>query len=63
MLNKLARLNRKKIPSILRLVNPGGVREGESVKKKILLRIQWVVKRMVAVMVAGFGVGFIYFEV
>ena len=59
VLNKLARVNGKKLPSILRLVNPAGVREGESIEKKIQSRIEWVAKRMVS----GFDIGFVYSEV
>ena len=63
VLNKLVRLNGKKLPPNLRLVNPVRVREVEAVEKKSLWRIQWVAKRMVTVMVDGFGVGFVYSKV
>ena len=48
VLNKLARLNKKKLLPMLRLVNSARVREGESLKKKILRRTKWVAKSMVA---------------
>ena len=63
LLNKLVRLNGKNLPPNLRLVNPVRVREVEAVKKKSLRRIKWVAKRTVTVMVAGFGVGFVYSKV
>ena len=59
VLNKLVRLNGKKLPPNLRVVNSVRVREVEAVKKKSLRRIQWITKKMVTVMVAGFNVGFV----
>lgn len=64
VLNKFARLNGKKLPQNLRLANPGGVDEGEAIKrKKSLWSTGWAAKRMAMVMLAGFGVGFVYYGV
>ena len=65
VLNKFARLNGKQLPPNLRLVNPARVLDpvGAVSRRKSLWSTWWAAKRMVMVMVAGFGVGFVYYGV
>ncbi|KAF5734620.1 hypothetical protein HS088_TW15G00112 [Tripterygium wilfordii] len=66
VLNKLARLNGKKLPENLSLVNPSAAKEGEEEDEGVrdsLWSTKWAAKRMIMVMVAGFGVGFVYYGI
>ncbi|TKY44907.1 Organic cation/carnitine transporter 1 [Spatholobus suberectus] len=75
VLDRFARLNgKKKLPSNLSLVNPCGstnvasscTSEGDETSpnnKENLWTTRWAAMRMVTVMLAGFGVGFVYYGV
>ncbi|KAM7256293.1 hypothetical protein ACFE04_012034 [Oxalis oulophora] len=61
VLKVFARLNRKKLPTNLTLKNPLPVNETNH--EESLWKTKWAAKRMVTVMLAGFGVGFVYYGV
>ncbi|KAI3407951.1 MFS domain-containing protein [Psidium guajava] len=73
VLRRFARLNGKKLPSNLVLSNPsppkavgkdeagGGSRAAEA--EESLWKTRWAAQRMVLVMLAGFGVGFVYYGI
>ncbi|XP_039138681.1 organic cation/carnitine transporter 1 [Dioscorea cayenensis subsp. rotundata] len=61
VLNKLAKFNGNKLPKNLTIINPSVT--VNSTKTKKLWSVSWAAKRMVALMVAGFGVGFVYYGV
>ncbi|KAJ4834559.1 hypothetical protein Tsubulata_023720 [Turnera subulata] len=75
ILKKYARLNGKELPQNLILANPSTATAGgdqtvataadqaEANAKESIWRTKWAVKRMVLVMMAGFGVGFVYYGV
>ncbi|MQL92187.1 hypothetical protein Taro_024799 [Colocasia esculenta] len=66
ILNKLARINGRRLPVDLTISNPvpptstGG---GRGKKNESLWSTRWAVKRMVLTMATEFGVGFIYYGV
>ncbi|KAK1296469.1 Organic cation/carnitine transporter 1 [Acorus calamus] len=60
VLNKLARLNGKRIPVDLRITAPATQSDAAH---KGLWTTGWAAKRMVLVMLTGFGVGFVYYGV
>ncbi|KAK1256541.1 Organic cation/carnitine transporter 1 [Acorus gramineus] len=60
VLNKLARLNGKQIPVDLRITAPA---TQSNATHKGLWTTGWAAKRMVLVMLTGFGVGFVYYGV
>ncbi|XP_042486586.1 organic cation/carnitine transporter 1-like [Macadamia integrifolia] len=62
ILNKLARLNGKKLPQNLTISN-SSTNMNESVSTKSLWSARWAAKRMLTVMIAGFGVGFLYYGI
>ncbi|KAF9671219.1 hypothetical protein SADUNF_Sadunf12G0024700 [Salix dunnii] len=57
VLKSFARLNGKTLPENLCLA------ENEALTKESLWRTKWAAKRMITVMIAGFGVGFVYYGV
>ncbi|KAG4952682.1 hypothetical protein JHK82_045580 [Glycine max] len=67
VLDRFARLNgKKKLPNNLTLVNPCGSSCDETSpknNKENLWTTKWAAIRMVTVMLAGFGVGFVYYGV
>ncbi|KAH8492008.1 hypothetical protein H0E87_021557 [Populus deltoides] len=70
VLKNFARLNGKTLPENLCLANPSAPGEGgenEALTKNFteesLWRTKWAAKRMITVMIAGFGVGFVYYGV
>ncbi|KAF2321097.1 hypothetical protein GH714_033848 [Hevea brasiliensis] len=70
ILQRYARLNGKMLPSNLSLANPsmskvGGeaLAETKSTEKESLWTTRWAAKRMIVVMITGFGVGFVYYGV
>ncbi|OMO50230.1 General substrate transporter [Corchorus capsularis] len=71
VLERFARLNSKKLPDNLHLIIPSqsdqngnqGESERESKKKESLWTVKWAAKRMITVIVAGFGVGFVYYGI
>ncbi|XP_061347957.1 organic cation/carnitine transporter 1 [Gastrolobium bilobum] len=71
ILDRFARLNgKKKIPNNISLANPCGFKDGCTNEGEIstnnmesLWTTTWAASRMVTVMVAGFGVGFVYYGV
>ncbi|KAJ0968979.1 hypothetical protein J5N97_021856 [Dioscorea zingiberensis] len=62
VLNKLAKLNGKKLPKNLTIINPINQTNSTNSTKK-LWSVRWAAKRMIALMAAGFGVGFVYYGV
>lgn len=62
VLEKLARLNGKKLPADLNLANPFSARDGKRSSEN-LWETKWAVKRVVMVMIAGFGTGFVYYGI
>ncbi|KAJ6295007.1 hypothetical protein OIU76_022988 [Salix suchowensis] len=70
VLRKFARRNGKTLPENLCLANPSDPKEGgenealtKTCTKESLWRTKWAAKRMITVMIAGFGVGFVYYGV
>ncbi|KAI6674303.1 hypothetical protein NL676_002209 [Syzygium grande] len=73
VLKKFARLNGKKLPSNLVLSNPsppktvgkdeGGGGSMAAEPEESLWRTKWAAQRMILVMSAGFGLGFVYFGI
>ncbi|KAJ1390070.1 MFS transporter superfamily [Sesbania bispinosa] len=68
VLDRFARLNgKKKLPNNLSLANPSGEKvectETSQNNRESLWTTSWAAKRMVTVMAAGFGVGFVYYGV
>ncbi|CAE5963518.1 unnamed protein product [Arabidopsis arenosa] len=61
VLKKLARLNGKKLPADLKLIDPPK-RVNQSSSEKLWKR-KWAVKRVLMVMIAGFGTGFVYYGI
>jgi OCT family organic cation transporter-like MFS transporter 4/5 len=69
-LKNFARLNGKTLPENLCLANPSAPGEGgenealtKNCTEESLWRTKWAAKRMITVMIAGFGVGFVYYGV
>ncbi|KAJ4973482.1 hypothetical protein NE237_006656 [Protea cynaroides] len=62
ILRRLARLNGKKLPQNLTISN-SSTNMNESVPAKSLWSARWATRRMLTVMIAGFGVGFIYYGI
>ncbi|KAK4749032.1 hypothetical protein SAY87_026481 [Trapa incisa] len=78
VLRRFARLNGKVLPPNIRLSNPSptnttdevtgagvAAREGEAKpnKSERMWSVKWAARRMILVMVAGFGVGFVYYGI
>ena len=70
VLKNFARLNGKTLPENLCLANPSAPGEGgenealtKNCTEESLWRTKWAAKRMITVMIAGFGVGFVYYGV
>ncbi|OAY39235.1 organic cation/carnitine transporter 1 [Manihot esculenta] len=70
ILQRYARLNGKKLPSNLTLANPsvsqvGGeaLAETKANDKESLWSTKWAARRMIMVMITGFGVGFVYYGI
>lgn len=78
VLKKFAKLNGKKLPTNLKLTNPaeGAKTGGESasgeaeagvdrsnINNESLWTTKWAAKRLLTVMTAGFGVGFVYYGI
>ncbi|XP_011000788.1 PREDICTED: organic cation/carnitine transporter 1-like [Populus euphratica] len=70
VLKTFARLNGKTLPENLCLANPSAPGEGgenealtKNCTKESLWRTKWAAKRMITVMMAGFGIGFVYYGV
>ncbi|KAJ6677204.1 SOLUTE CARRIER FAMILY 22 MEMBER [Salix viminalis] len=70
VLRKFTRCNGKTLPENLCLANPSDPKEGgenealtKTCTKESLWRTKWAAKRMITVMIAGFGVGFVYYGV
>ncbi|KAL5984637.1 Mitochondrial intermediate peptidase [Asimina triloba] len=65
VLNKLARLNGKKLPKNLSILSPSGAKTDghDSSSTKSLWSARWAVRRIITVMVAGFGIGFVYYGI
>ncbi|KAG5229689.1 organic cation/carnitine transporter [Salix suchowensis] len=70
VLRKFTRRNGKTLPENLCLANPSNPKEGgenealtKTCTKESLWRTKWAAKRMITVMIAGFGVGFVYYGV
>ncbi|KAL1189135.1 Organic cation/carnitine transporter 1 [Cardamine amara subsp. amara] len=61
VLKKLARLNGKKLPADLNLIDPPK-RDNQRSSEKFW-KTSWAVKRVVMVMIAGFGTGFVYYGI
>ncbi|XVF53741.1 hypothetical protein PTKIN_Ptkin05aG0123200 [Pterospermum kingtungense] len=64
-LHKFARLNGRKLPENVHLIIPSQEKTGndEADKNQSLWTVGWAAKRMIMVMVAGFGVGFVYYGI
>ncbi|KAJ0968894.1 hypothetical protein J5N97_021771 [Dioscorea zingiberensis] len=62
VLKKLAKLNGRRLPKNLTIINPIDTTSSINSTKK-LWSVRWAAKRMIALMVAGFGVGFVYYGV
>ncbi|KAJ0969204.1 hypothetical protein J5N97_022081 [Dioscorea zingiberensis] len=62
VLNKLAKLNGRSLPKNLTIINPMDTTSSTNSTKK-LWSVRWAAKRMIIIMVAGFGVGFVYYGV
>ncbi|KAJ0229253.1 Organic cation/carnitine transporter 1 [Hirschfeldia incana] len=65
VLKKLARRNGKQLPADLSLVDPIQGRDDitSSPSSENFWKTKWAVKRIVMVMMAGFGVGFVYYGI
>ncbi|OVA16049.1 General substrate transporter [Macleaya cordata] len=63
VLNKLARLNGKKLPKNLTLLNPSIGEINKPGSSKSLWSARWAARRMITMMAAGFGVGFVYYGI
>lgn len=66
VLKKFARLNGKKLPPNLTLANPSAAKTGSNNsdnKNESLWGTKWAAKRLIMVMAAGFGVGFVYYGI
>lgn len=68
MLKRYARLNGKKLPANICLLEPCFAnqenRKGKEVlQEKTLWQTKWAAKRMALVMITGFGIGFVYYGV
>ncbi|KAJ3680427.1 hypothetical protein LUZ60_016705 [Juncus effusus] len=63
VLTKFAKLNGKIIPINVSISSPTSNENGEVEKAKSLWSTGWARKRMLTVMVAGFGVGFVYYGI
>ncbi|KFK41759.1 hypothetical protein AALP_AA2G168500 [Arabis alpina] len=63
VLKKLARLNGKQLPADLSLVDPIPTRDDQTSQQEKFWKTKWAVKRVVMVMMAGFGCGFVYYGI
>ncbi|TYG91987.1 hypothetical protein ES288_A12G307300v1 [Gossypium darwinii] len=70
VLRKLARWNRKKLPDNIDLIIPSQATTGSECDKNTIgdeneniWTTRWAAKRMIIVMLFGFGVGFVYFGI
>ncbi|KAF8407488.1 hypothetical protein HHK36_006622 [Tetracentron sinense] len=65
VLNKLARLNGKILPKNLTISNPSSTKfsDQNATKSKSLWSARWATRRMILVMIAGLGVGFVYYGI
>ncbi|KAJ0255693.1 Organic cation/carnitine transporter 1 [Hirschfeldia incana] len=63
VLKKLARLNGKQLPAELSLVDPIQGRDDRTTSSENFWKTKWAVKRIVMVMMAGFGSGFVYYGI
>ncbi|KAG2254073.1 hypothetical protein Bca52824_084209 [Brassica carinata] len=63
VLKKLARRNGKQLPADLSLVDPIQGRDDQTSSSENFWRTKWAVKRIVMVMMAGFGTGFVYYGI
>ncbi|CAH2067025.1 unnamed protein product [Thlaspi arvense] len=63
VLKKLARLNGKQLPADLSLVDPIPTRDSQTSSSENFWKTKWAVKRIVMVMMAGFGSGFVYYGI
>ncbi|XP_077246374.1 organic cation/carnitine transporter1 isoform X2 [Tasmannia lanceolata] len=63
ILNKWARANGKKLPNNLTILNPNSTKTSEPNSAESLWSVRWAARRMVTVMIAGFGVGFVYYGI
>ncbi|CAN6938377.1 unnamed protein product, partial [Brassica oleracea] len=63
VLKKLARLNGKQLPAELSLVDPIEGRDDQTSSSENFWKTKWAVKRIVMVMMAGFGSGFVYYGI
>ncbi|KAG2321820.1 hypothetical protein Bca52824_015033 [Brassica carinata] len=63
VLKKLARLNGKQLPAELSLVDPIQGRDDQTSSSENFWKTKWAVKRIVMVMMAGFGSGFVYYGI
>ncbi|WOL05990.1 organic cation/carnitine transporter 1 [Canna indica] len=61
VLTKFAKLNGRKLPSNLSISNP--VNTDDTTKAESLWSRKWAARRIIILMVAGFGVGFVYYGV
>ncbi|CAD5317072.1 unnamed protein product [Arabidopsis thaliana] len=63
VLKKLARLNGKQLPADLSLVDPIPERDDQTSSSEKFWKTKWAVKRIIMVMMAGFGSGFVYYGI
>ncbi|VVA95131.1 unnamed protein product [Arabis nemorensis] len=63
VLKKLARLNGKQLPADLSLVDPIPTRDDQTSQQEKFWKTKWAVQRVVMVMMAGFGCGFVYYGI
>ncbi|KAL1192212.1 Organic cation/carnitine transporter 1 [Cardamine amara subsp. amara] len=63
VLKQLARLNGKQLPADLSLVDPIPTRDDQTSQPEKFWKTKWAVKRIIMVMLAGFGCGFVYYGI
>lgn len=63
VLKSLARLNGKQLPADLSLVDPIPERDNQTSSSEKFWKTKWAVKRIIMVMMAGFGSGFVYYGI
>lgn len=63
VLDRFANLNGRKLPHNISISNPIDARTSNAERNESLWSARWASKRMAAAMMAGFGVGFVYYGV
>ncbi|XP_008813162.2 organic cation/carnitine transporter 1 [Phoenix dactylifera] len=63
VLTKFAKLNGRKLPQNISISSPSHATTSSAERNESLWSARWAVRRIATVMIAGFGVGFVYYGV